>query len=90
MSLIALMTMARSYGCIAMSVDGNATTQRSYNAGRADQAGGVKPDFNNSSAQVSANLFQEAYNTGKPVAHHIQVHVIPATNSYELCPKEMK
>ena len=37
MTLIALMTLARSFGCIAMAGDGNATTQRLYNASRADE-----------------------------------------------------
>ena len=38
---------------------------------------------------VAASLFQEAYNTGKPIAHRMQVHDIPACNSYELCTKQM-
>ena len=90
MTLIAMMTMARSYGCIVMAGDGNATTLRLYNASRVDQKGGVQPGFNNSSIQVVANIFQEACNTDKPMAHRMQVHAIPAFNSYELCSKQMK
>ena len=63
MTLVAMMVLARSYGCIAMAGDSNATTQRLYNVSRVDQKGGVKLDFNDSSIQVAANLFQEAYNT---------------------------
>ena len=59
MTLISMMTMARSHGCIAMAGDGNAMTQRLYHAGRQDQKWGVRPDRNNCSIQVPANLFQE-------------------------------
>ena len=39
---------------------------------------------------MATNLFQEAYITGKPIAVRMQVHVILAWNSYELCSEQMK